>query len=139
MDNKTISQQAFLLNTAYMMSMAIDLIVRYCETQNSITREGMDREQKHRFNQYRETLHRACVLHEQVITQYLYDADRVNNYKNIQLVREEANEIARLLLLYRDRNRDIDIEQKIHAFIRQQPNDGYVDEELLQHFYLKKL
>ena len=57
----------------------------------------------------------------------------------MQVWQEEANELARLILLYADRSANQDVVDAIFKFIREQPGEGIVDEELLKNFYLKKL
>ena len=73
------------------------------------------------------------------MTQDIYKEDERHNFRNVQIWQEEANELARLMLLFADRSADQDVVNSIFKFIREQPCEGIVDEELLKNFYLKKL
>ena len=136
--NSQVTPPSFLINTAYMCSLALDLMVRRCE--EMLPRDlKVDHEQKMALTQFTKCIQRAKTLSDQFLTQFIYDADEKHGYKNIQTWQEEANELARLLILYADRSANVDTVEKIHAFIRSLPGEGYSTEEMLSHFYLKKL
>ena len=80
----------------------------------------------------------ACVLQEDM-TQDIYNEDEKHGYRNVQIWQEEANELARLMLLFADRSADQDIVDNIFKFIREQPAEGIVDENMLDNFRLKKI
>ena len=125
-------------NALYMMSLAMDLILRHNEWLMSKQREAFKREKKQLFNRYVKTVRDACYLQEQ-LTQDIYDCDEKYDYRNVQVWQEEANELARLILMYADRSADQDVVDKIFSFIREQPAEGIVDETMLDNFRLKKL
>ena len=60
-------------------------------------------------------------------------------YRNVQIWQEEANELARLVLMFADRSVDQDVVDRIFAFIREQSGDGIIDERILDDFRLKKI
>lgn len=95
-------------------------------------------EKKQLFNRYTKAVQTALVLQEDM-TQDIYKEDERHNFRNVQIWQEEANELARLMLLFADRSADQDTVNSIFKFIREQPGEGIVDEELLKNFYLKKL
>ena len=125
-------------NVLYMMSLAMDLILRHNEWLMSKQREAFKREKKQLFNRYAKTIRDACYLQEQ-LTQDIYDCDEKYNYRNVQIWQEEANELSRLILMYADRSADQDVVDKIFSFIREQPAEGIVDESMLDNFRLRKL
>lgn len=130
-----IGPAEFETNVLYMMSIAMDLILRDCER---ITPGGWKREKKQIFTRYIETIKRAYFLQEQLM-QDIYAVDEKKNFRNVPVWQEEANELARLILLYADRSSDVDAVEKIHAFLRSIPGEGICDEKLLDRFYLKSL
>ena len=131
---KTISLE---INSIYMMSLAMDLILRDADWRMLKQREAFKREKKQVFTRFTKAVRDACVLQER-LTQDIFDVDEKNNFKNIQIWQEEANELARLVLLYADRSADQEVVDGIIKFIREQPADGIVDEKVLESFYLKK-
>lgn len=143
MEDKELEKQewkqiATLVNTIYMMSLAMDLIIRNIEWRMSKNREGFRRDKKQVFTRFMQAVKTACILQED-LTQDIYREDERHNYKNVQIWQEEANELARLMLMFADRSVDQDVVDKIFAFIREQPAEGIVDEKMLDDFRLKKL
>lgn len=138
MDEKIRRASSLMTNTLYMMSLAMDLILRNNEWLMRKHLESFKREKKQLFTRYAKAVRDACFLQEQ-LTQDIYDCDVVHNFRNVQIWQEEANELARLMLLFADRSADQDVVNSIFKFIREQPGEGIVDEELLKNFYLKKL
>lgn len=100
-------------------------------------REAFKREKKQLFTRYTKAVRDACWLQDQ-LTQDIFDCDAKNSFRNIQVWQDEANELARLMLMYADRSVNQEVIDKIFAFIREQPSEGIVDENMLQNFYLKK-
>ena len=139
-DNKnSIERQCgTMTNAAYLMSLALDLILRESEWKMRLRNEGYKKEKKQIFSRYTKAVRTACVLQEQ-LTQDIWDVEENYNYKNVDLWLEQANELARLILMFADRSVDVDVVDKIFKFIREQPGEGIVDEKLLDDFRLKKL
>jgi hypothetical protein len=135
----TIERQCgTMTNAAYLMSLALDLILRESEWKMRLRNEGYKKEKKQIFSRYTKAVRTACVLQEQ-LTQDIWDVEENYNYKNVDLWLEQANELARLILMFADRSVDVDVVDKIFKFIREQPGEGIVDEKLLDEFRLKKL
>ena len=127
-----------MANTLYMMSLAMDLILRESDRRYRLKGARFRGEKKQLFNRYTNAVRTALILQEDM-SQDIYKEDEKHNFRNIQIWQEEANELARLQLLFADRSADQDVVNNIFKFIREQPGDGIVDEELLKEFYLKKL
>lgn len=138
MEDREEKYQAVLINTLYMMSLAMDLLIR--ESERRMRKQGATfrREKKQLFTRFMKAVQAACILQED-LTQDIYNEDEKHGFRNIQVWQDEANELARLVLLYADKSADQEVCDKIHAFIRSFPGDGIVDEKLLENFYLKKL
>ena len=137
MNEKALKQASLETNTVYLMSMAMDLILRNNEWLMAKNREAFKREKKQVFTRYTKAVRDACYLQD-MLMEDIFQVDSANNYKNIQIWQEEANELARLVLLFADRSADQQVVDNIFKFVREQPADGIVTEEMLQSFYLKK-
>ena len=134
--NTNLNKAGVETNLLYMMSLAMDLIMRDTVWRMAKEKERFKHEKKQIFTRYAKTVRDACVLQE-MLTQDIYDCDAKHNYKNVQLWQEESNELARLNLLFADRSANQDIVDGIFKYVREQPGEGIVDEELLKAFYLK--
>ena len=137
MDSKILKQASCETNTIYLMSLAMDLILRNNEWLMAKNREAFKREKKQVFTRYTKAVRDACYLQD-MLMQDIFEVDERNDFKNIQIWQEEANELARLVLLFADRSADQQVVDNIFKFVREQPADGIVTEEMLQSFYLKK-
>ena len=135
--NIPINQAGLETNLLYMASIAMDLILRHNEWLMAKQREAFKREKKQVFTRYANAVRTACTLQD-MLMQDIYDCDEKNNWSNVQVWQDEANELARLMLMYADRSVNQEVIDKIFAFIREQPSEGIVDENMLQNFYLKK-
>ena len=138
MTQRDEKQTALIINAIYMMSLAMDLMIR--DAERRMRREGATfrREKRQLFNRFMAAVKTACILQED-LTQDIYREDEKYNYKNVQVWQEEANELARLMLMYADRSADQEVIDRVFAFLREQPAEGIVDERMLDCFRLKKL
>ena len=133
-DMKQISTE---INVVYMMSLAMDLILRDVEWRMRRQKEAFKHEKKQLFTRFTKTVRDACYLQD-LLTQDIFDCDEKHDWKNIPVWQGEANELARLILLFADRSADQDVVDRIFKFIREQPCEGIVTEGMLESFYLKK-
>lgn len=141
MTNEELTKRSdFIVNTAYLVALALDLIVRESErTLNQMTpAQGWKFEKKQMFNRFTDYVKKACLINEDIFKD-VCDIEAKNKYKYLDVWQEEANELARFILMMGDRTSNIETVNKIHAFIRELPGDGYATEELLNKFYMKKL
>lgn len=138
MEDKNLKVIATEVNTIYMMSLAMDLIIRNIEWRMNRNKETFRRDKRQLFSRFMQSVKTACILQED-LTQDIYREDEKHDYRNVQVWQEEANELARLILLFADRSVDQDVVDDIFSFIRKQPAEGIVDENLLNDFRLKKL
>lgn len=138
MGDNELKPIAVEVNTIYMMSLAMDLIIRDIEWRMSKNRDSFRKDKKQLFTRFMQAVKTACILQEDM-TQDIYNEDEKHGYRNVQIWQEEANELARLMLMYADRSADQDVVDKIFSFIREQPAEGIVDEKMLDNFRLRKL
>lgn len=134
--NTPINQAGLITNAAYLMSLAMDRMLREAEWLMAQNNEGFKREKKQLFNRYTKAVRTACILQDQ-LTQDIYDVEERHNYENVDLWLGQGNELARLILLFADKSVDEEVTNKIFSFIRSMPGEGIVDEKLLESFYLK--
>jgi vesicle coat complex subunit len=133
----TIERQCGLqTNALYLLSLAMDLILRNNEWMMSKRREAFKKEKKQLFTRFSKAVKTACILQDQ-LTSDIWEVEQNYNYQNVDVWLDEANELARLILLFADKSIDQDVVDKIFKFIREQPGEGIVDEKLLENFYLK--
>jgi len=136
--NTSINQAGIIHNCLYMMSLAMDRLVREVEPIMNKHSESFKREKKMMFNRYSKTVKDACRLQDE-ITQDIWDMEQKHDYRNVDFWLEQGNELARLILLFADRSSYQDNVDKVFLLLRSLPGEGIVDEELLKNFYLKKL
>lgn len=134
--NIPVHQAGVETNCIYMMSLAMDLILRHSEWLMSKQRECYKKEKKQLFNRYVKAVRDACIIQDQ-LTQDIWDAEEKNDYRNVDAWLNQANELARLILLFADKSANQDVCNNIFKFIREQPGEGIVDEKMLESFYLK--
>ena len=118
------------------MSLAMDIILR--DNERRMRPIKFSREKKQLFTRYARTVRDACYLQDQ-LTQDIWNVEEKHNYRNVDTWLDQANELARLVLLFADRSTDPDVVNNIFKFIREQPGEGIVNEKMLESFYLKKL
>lgn len=136
--NSPVHQDGVETKCLYLMSLAMDRILRHNQWLMSKQREYFRHEKKQLFSRYTKAVRDACVLQDQ-LTQDIWDMDEKHDYKNVDTWLEQANELARLILLFADKSPNQDAVDRIFKFIREQPGEGIVDETMLESFYLKKL
>jgi len=140
------------INLLYMLTQSFDLILRDIEWR--MAKLGVDEkghkiafkhEKKKQFGEYLNCIrdivklaHKAEDLNEK-LTQDIYDVSAETNYTTIPIWQSEANELARLLLMYADKSTTEEAVNNIHSFMRSLPGEGIITEDVLKNFYLKKL
>ena len=134
--NTSINQAGVMHNCLYMMSLAMDRIVRESEYIMSKHSELFVKEKKQQFNRYAKTI-RDAIFQQDKLTQDIWDMEARNDYRNVDFWLEQGNELARLILLFADRSSDQNNVDKVFSLLRSLPGEGIVDEELLKLFYLK--
>lgn len=135
--NTSVHQAGIIHNCLYMMSLAMDRLMREVEPIMRKHSEPFVREKKQMFSRYLKTVKEACLLQDE-ITQDIWDMDAKHNYRNVDLWLGQSNELARLVLLFADRSSDQNNVDKVFSLLRSLPGEGIVDEELLKLFYLQK-
>ncbi len=137
-NNTSINQAGIIHNCLYMMSLAMDRLMREVEPIMKKHSESFVREKKLLFGRYSKTVKDALRLQDE-LTQDIWDMEEKHNYRNVDFWLEQGNELARLILLFADRSSDQNNVDKVFTLLRSLPGEGIVDEDLLDLFYMKKL
>ena len=135
-NNTLVNQSGIIVNAAYLMSLAMDRMLRVSELLMSRNRELFVREKKQLFSRYTQAVRTACLLQD-MLTQDIWDMDAKHDYKNVDMWLDQSNELARLILLFADKSRDQEDVDKVFSTLRAMEGEGIVDEKLLEYFYLK--
>lgn len=122
-------------NTLYIMCRAADLILRDIDRRLRAEGSAYKREKK----QLVTSILRDC---EDVRRRYeLLEQDvirRARSGEQYDWFNEDANELARLVLLFADRSSDPDNPNAVFRLLRSQTGAGILTEEHLKRFYMKK-
>lgn len=137
MENKP-TQTDVIINTAYMLVLTLELMVRDTERRLMAKKERLHKEKKLNLARFCESAKRALFYAEQ-LTEDIYTMDSKHNYSNIQTWQDESNELARLILLYSDRATDIDNVNKVFRLLCELPGENIVNDEMLDYYRLKQL
>jgi hypothetical protein len=136
--NTSINQAGIIHNCLYMMSLAMDRLIREVEPIMENHSESFDKKKKSQFKRYALTV-RDAIFQQDRLTQDIWDMEEKHNYRNVDFWLEQGNELARLILLFADRSSDQNNVDKVFSLLRALPGEGIVDEDLLKLFYMKKL
>ena len=126
------------INTCYLMTQAIDTILRDCERRHANLGMPLKHEVKQKFSRWAEAVKKACILSED-LCQDIYKHEEKRNYKDVQIWQEQWNECARFNLMLADISRYVDYVNEVFGHLRSFKGDGIITEEVLKNFYLKKL
>lgn len=126
-----------LTDTLFTTAFAQDLMIQDLMRRMAGIDEGMRQRSRFNFNELIKALKRASFFVDQ-LKEELFDAEAINKWKNVQTWQDEANEVARLVLLWADREPYPEVCNEIFKFIRSTKGQGVVDEKMLEQYYLKK-
>lgn len=135
---KKVSQEDVLINTEFVVVLALELMLRETERRMEMESACFQRETKQKFNYFIDHTKKALHYAEE-LTQEIYKVDSKSKWRNIPVWQDESNELARLILLYADRSADVDNVNKVFKLLRELPGEDIITEELLDRFRLKTL
>lgn len=125
------------VNAAYLMALALELMIRDIERRLAMQNATIQREKKRKYSMFLDHYKKALYFAEQ-LTEDIFEVDAENKWRNIPVWQEESNELARLILLYADRSADSENVNKVFKLLRELPGEGIINEEVLKNYYLKK-
>ena len=126
-----------LTDSLFLMAFASDLMI--ADLLRRMKSKGDGLRQRSKFNLSQMVKHLKTASHfADELREELFEADAENKWKNIQIWQDEANELARLILLWEDREQYPEVCNEIFKFIRSTKGEGVVDENMLKQYYLIK-
>lgn len=126
-----------IINTAYMQVLSLELMLRDVESRLAKESAQIQREKKLKYTRFIDFTKKALHYAEQ-LTEDIFEVDSQNKWKNIPVWQEESNELARLILLFADRSKDIDNVNKVFKLLRELPGEDIITEEDLDYYRLRK-
>lgn len=134
-DNK-ITVQSVETNVLYMGVMALDLILRDAERRMKAAGGEFKYEKKMVFNRFFKAVKEACLMAER-LQDDVVDSTAKSSYKDYDVWLGEANELARLILLYADKSSEDGATEAIFSYLNSFKGAGVVSEDDLRRFFLK--
>ena len=126
-----------LTDSIFLMAFAQDLMIQDLLVRLKSQGDGLRQRSKFNLNEMIKALKRASHFGDE-LREELFEADAEHKWKNIQTWQDEANEVARLVLLWEDRETHPEVCDDIFKYIRSTEGDGVVTEEMLKKYYLIK-
>ena len=116
------------INVTYVIALALSMLINDIEKSLLSRRVRYKQDRKRRFNN--------IISSIKEIKRNLDIIDYIDAYQYYQ---EDAAELARLVLLFADRQgHNPDNANEVFRLLRSQTGEGIIDEETLKRFYLKK-
>ena len=134
-DNK-ITVQSVETNVLYMGVMALDLILRDTERRMRAIGGEFKYEKKMAFNRFIKSVKEACLMAER-LQDDVVASTAGSSYKDYDVWLGEANELARLILLYADKSSEDGATEAIFGYLNSFKGAGVVSEDDLRRFFLK--
>ena len=126
-----------LTDSIFLMAFAQDLMIQDLIRRLHANGDDLRQRSKYNLNQLIGYLKKASNFADE-LREELFEADAEHKWKNIQIWQDEANELARLVLQWQDREPYPEVCNEIFKFIRETKGDGVVDEDFLKRYYLIK-
>ena len=141
-EKKKVSIEDVEVNTIYMMSQAMDLILRDVDRRMKMRAAekgfegGMKHEKKQLFKRYQQAVNAACILSEQ-LGEDVIESTAKKNYRDFPLWQDEYNELARLVLLYADKSSEDGAAEAIFGHLHSFRGAQIIDDSVLAKFWPK--
>ena len=136
MSDKKITVQSVETNVLYMGVMALDLILRDTERRMKAAGGEFKYEKKMAFNRFFKAVKEACLMAER-LQDDVVDSTAKSSYKDYDVWLGEANELARLILLFADKSTVDHNSDAVFDRLESLDGEGIITDEVLQRFYLQ--
>lgn len=136
MEDNKITVQSVETNVLYMGVMALDLIIRDAERRMRAVGGGFKQSKKMMFNRFIESVKTACLMAER-LQDDVVDSTAKSSYKDYDVWLGEANELARLILLFADKATVEGNSEAVFDRLDSLKGEGIIDDEALKNFYLR--
>ena len=134
--SERITPQSVEINVLYIGVMALDLILRDAERRMRLAGGEFRFEKKQRFNRFFRSVKDACVQAEALQDDVVRCTEK-SSYKDYDIWLGEANELARLILLFADKSTTEGAAEMVFDCLDSFKGEGIINDEVLQRFYLK--
>ena len=131
-----ISVQSVEVNVLYMGVMALDLILRDAERRMKTQGGEFKREKKMAFGKFFRAVGEAKRMADLLQDDVVRETER-SNYKDYDIWLGEANELARLILLFADKSTVDHNSDAVFDRLESLDGEGIITEDVLQRFYLQ--
>ena len=141
-EKKKVTFDDVEVNVLFMMSLAMDIILRDVDRKMQIQayreggRGGFRHDKKLLFHRFTDSVKAACIYAERLGDDVIISTEK-SNYKDLNIWQDEANELARLILLYADKSSEEGATEAIFGYLNSFRGAGIINEENLKPFYLK--
>lgn len=126
------------INVTYVIALALSMLINDIEKSLLSRRVRYKQDRKRRFNNIISSI-KEIKRNLDIIDYIDFAEDLEGHYDAYQYYQEDAAELARLILLFADRQgHDPDNANEVFRLLRSQTGEGIIDEETLKRFYLKK-
>ena len=126
------------INVTYVIALALSMLINDIEKSLLSRRVMYKQDRKRRFNNIISSI-KEIKRNLDIIDYIDFAEDLEGHYDAYQYYQEDAAELARLVLLFADRQgHNPDNANEVFRLLRSQTGEGIIDEETLKRFYLKK-
>lgn len=126
------------INVTYVIALALSMLINDIEKSLLSRRVRYKQDRKRRFNNIISSI-KEIKRNLDIIDYIDFAEDLEGHYDAYQYYQEDAAELARLVLLFADRQGyNPDNANEVFRLLRSQKGEGIIDEETLKRFYLKK-
>lgn len=126
------------INVTYVIALALSMLINDIEKSLISRKVRYKQDRKRRFNNIISSI-KEIKRNLDIIDYIDFAEDLEGHYDAYQYYQEDAAELARLVLLFADRQgHDPDNANEVFRLLRSQKGEGIIDEETLKRFYLKK-
>ena len=126
------------INVTYVIALALSMLINDIEKSLLSRRVRYKQDRKRRFNNIIFSI-KEIKRNLDIIDYIDFAEDLEGHYDAYQYYQEDAAELARLVLLFADRQgHNPDNANEVFRLLRSQKGEGIIDEETLKRFYLKK-
>lgn len=126
------------INVTYVIALALSMLINDIEKSLISRRVRYKQDRKRRFNNIISSI-KEIKRNLDIIDYIDFAEDLEGHYDAYQYYQEDAAELARLVLLFADRQgHNPDNANEVFRLLRSQKGEGIIDEETLKRFYLKK-
>ena len=126
------------INVTYVIALALSMLINDIEKSLLSRRVRYKQDRKRRFNNIISSI-KEIKRNLDIIDYIDFAEDLEGHYDAYQYYQEDAAELARLVLLFADRQgHNPDNANEVFRLLRSQTGEGIIDKETLKRFYLKK-